>query len=47
LNNHLKGSKHDLIKEIQKYNEMIWEQISWGNSKVAQLLEESLEEELR
>jgi hypothetical protein len=34
-------------KEIKMLNEAIWEQRSWGHNKVAKLLEEELEEELK
>lgn len=34
-------------KEIQSMNEAIWEQKSWGYDKVAKLLEDQLEEDLK
>jgi len=36
-----------IVEITSKYNQIIWEQLSWGNEKTAQLLEESMEEDLR
>ena len=33
--------------ELKMFNEIIWEQKSWGNEKLAKLLEDDLVEELR
>ena len=34
-------------KELDSWNEIIWEQKKWGNEKLAKLMEEELEEELK
>jgi len=34
-------------EKIKSLNEQIWEQHEWGNHKVAKLLEDDLEEELK